>query len=161
MKNLNLQSKIMKIMKIMKSGRPDVASLAVTWKKWLSKLDNLFVALGIDDTKRQKALLLYYGGDRLSEIYGTLADTGDTYDSAKAVLNTYFEPKKNLTYEVYNFRKLEQHENEPINLFLYRLREAASRCEFTDANREIKKSEYVRRKALVENLNLDRLLEIA
>ena len=48
------------------------SSLGVEWKLWSSRLENLFVALAITDEKRQKALLLHYGGRRLSNICKTL-----------------------------------------------------------------------------------------
>ena len=146
----------------------NIASLAANWKKWVKKLENLFVALKVQDEPQKKALLLYYAGDRVGDIYETLNDTSETFVAAKEILNTYFEPKKNLTYEVYSFRKLYQHEDEPINAFVSRLRESANRCDFNDVNREIKdqvvlncKSDKLRRKALSEDLALDRLLDMA
>ena len=116
----------------------DVTSLAANWKKWIKKLEYLFVAMDVDESPRKKALLLYYAGDRVVDIYETLNDTSDTYEAAKGLLDTYFEPKKNLTYEVYSFRQLCQLDGEPINSFVSRLREAANRCEFANIDREIK-----------------------
>jgi hypothetical protein len=82
-------------------------SLGITWKKWISRLENLFVALDIKDEHRKKALLLFYGGEDLSDIFSTLAEESDeTYKLAKVKLDAYFEPKVNLTYEAYHFRKL-------------------------------------------------------
>ena len=40
----------------------DPSSLGLQWKKWTTRLENLFVALAIEDKKRQKALVLHYGG---------------------------------------------------------------------------------------------------
>ena len=53
----------------------DISSLAISWKKWLSRLENLFVGFATAEAKRRKSLLLYYGGDRLNKIYATLTDT--------------------------------------------------------------------------------------
>ena len=140
----------------------------MNWKKWTNKLKNLFIALDIDNAKQKKALLLYYGGDRLSDIYNTLGDTAETYVAAKTLLDGYFEPNKNLTYEVYNFKKLYQNEDEPINSYVSRLRETDNRCDFHDIAREIKdqivlhgKSEKLRRKALGDDLTLTIILECA
>ena len=33
-------------------------SLGITWKKWVSRFENLFVALDIKDENRKRALLL-------------------------------------------------------------------------------------------------------
>ena len=53
------------------------ASIGISWKKWLTNLENLFVALDIKDEKRQKALLLYYAGNDVSDIFNTVAGETD------------------------------------------------------------------------------------
>jgi hypothetical protein len=58
------------------------------------------------------------------------------YQHVKAKLDTYFEPKINITFETYNFRQLAQ--NESIDKFVTRLPESASRCQFHDTAQEIK-----------------------
>lgn len=74
----------------------DPTSLGLQWKKWIQSLENLLLALDIKDKKRQKALLLHYGGPHLCDIYYTLQDDEDTeYLHVKAKLDTYFEPKVN------------------------------------------------------------------
>ena len=84
-------------------------SLGITWKKWVSRLENLFVALDIKDENRKKALLLHYGGEQLSDIFATIAEEDDlTYKLARVKLDAYFEPKVNLTYETYNFSTVVQ-----------------------------------------------------
>ena len=81
----------------------DPSSLGISWKKWVQRLENLFVALGVKDIARQKALLLHYGGLGLSDIYFTLkAEEDKTYEQVKAKLNAYFEPKVNITFETYD-----------------------------------------------------------
>ena len=147
----------------------DPSSLGLQWKKWTTRLENLFVALAIEDKKRQKALLLHYGGSQLCDIFYTLETEEDVeYEQVKAKLDTYFEPKINITFETYSFRQLTQAEDEPIDKFVTRLREAASRCQFHDTAREIKDqvvqkctSDRLRRKALREDLSLDNLLKAA
>ena len=105
------------------------ASLGISWKKWLINLENLCVALDIKDEKRQKALLLYYAGNDVSDIFNTVAGETDpdTYKLAKDKLTAYFEPKVNLTFETYNFRQLYQKEGESLDKFVTRLRETAKR----------------------------------
>ena len=144
-------------------------SLGIRWKKWIQRLENLFVALDIKDKIRQKALLLHYGGTNLADIYYTIATEEDKeYRHVKAKLNAYFEPKINITFETYNFRQLTQEQEEPIDKFVTRLREADNRCAFHDVDREIKDqivkkclSDRLRRKALRENLPLSGLLRAA
>ena len=144
-------------------------SLGLTWKKWVVRLENLFVALNIKADERKKALMLYYGGEELVSIYETLdVKPADTFEVAKQHLNKFFEPKVNLTYETYHFRNLVQGEDETIDKYVTRLKEAASRCEFHDVTREIKdqvvqktSNDRLRRKALRDDPSLDNLLAAA
>ena len=117
-------------------------SLGTAWKKWIKRLENLFTALKVTEPDRKKAMLLHFAGEDVNDIYETLTDTSNTYDGAKTALDTYFTPKKNLTFEVYNFRKLKQgdegkknvHNEETIDQYVARLRTVGVRCEFHDLN---------------------------
>ena len=62
--------------------------------------------MNIDDKHRQKALLLFYGGNNLHTVYSTLTDdpTKD-FVAASKKLSDYFKPKLNLTFETYSFKK--------------------------------------------------------
>ena len=125
-------------------------------KKWILRLENLFVALDIKDKARQKALLLHYGGADLSDICYTLASEDDKeYQQVKEKPDAHFEPKVNVTFETYNFRQLAQEQDKSIDKFVTRLREAAKRCDFHHKDREIKDqivqkcaSDRLQRKAL-------------
>ena len=144
-------------------------SLGIKWKKLILRLENLFVALDIKDQARQKSLLLHYGGANLSDIYYTLASEDDKeYQQVKEKLEAHFEPKVNVTFETYNFQQLAQEQDESVDKFVTRLREAASRCDFHDKEREIKDqivqkcfSDRLRRKALREDPSLTDLLSAA
>ena len=48
------------------------SSLGIRWTKYISKLENLFVALNVEFRKRKKSLILHYTGDDVFEIYETL-----------------------------------------------------------------------------------------
>ena len=124
-------------------------SLGTKWKTWISEFQNLILALGVRDTKRQRALLLYYAGSDVHNIYKTLitdADQDEEFEAAKVKLDLYFEPKVNITYEVYHFRRMKQGESETavvsaeenIDSFVTRLQEKAVRCGFSNKDKEIK-----------------------
>ena len=126
-------------------------AIAQRWRKWI----NLFIAAAISDKKRQRALLLYYAGEEVSEIFDTLPDTGDDFETAKTKLNAYFDPKKNVEFEIYMFRRAKQGSGETMNSYHSRLRQLAATCEFNDVDKEIKSqiiqsctSQRLRRKAL-------------
>jgi hypothetical protein len=44
----------------------------IRWAKWISRLEDLFIGLDIKDKKRQRPLLLHYGGEDVNEIFNTL-----------------------------------------------------------------------------------------
>ena len=49
--------------------------------------------------KQQKALLLHLGGRELREVYKPMKDDNDNFDDICTKLDTYFRPRKNITYE--------------------------------------------------------------
>ena len=79
-------------------------AIAQRWRKWITRLQNLFVAAAITDKKTQRTLLLHYAREEVCEIFETLVDTGDDFATAKEKLTEYFDPKKNVEYEIYTFR---------------------------------------------------------
>ena len=142
------------------------SSLSQRWKSWTKRFQTYVAALGIKDDKQKRALLLYQAGEATQEIFETLEDTGEDYKTAKEKLDEYFSPKKNVDYEIFQFRKATQQPGETIDQFVTRLRKLAATCEFHDASREIKSaviqnclSKRLRRYALREDtLKLDDLL---
>ena len=145
------------------------------WKKYLSRFELLVTAMNLDtQAKRKKALLLHFAGEEVYDIYDTFSDEqkgGDNeegYQKCVKSLTDHFEPKKNLEYETFKFRQARQEENETVDTFCTRLRLLAATCEFGDVNREIKaqilqgcNSTRLRRRALRDEMTLDKLLETA
>ena len=59
--------------------------------------------------KRGKApFLLYYAEEEVCDIFETLPESGDDFETAKEKLPEYFDPKKNVEYDIYNFRQAKQ-----------------------------------------------------
>ena len=95
--------------------------------------------MNVTDDKRKKALLLHYAGNQVQDIFETFKDNKKaTYDETVQHLTEYFQPKRNSSYEVFNFRKATQKEGETVDQFTARLRELSLHCEFTNLDREIK-----------------------
>ena len=145
---------------------------ATRWKKWLSRFNNLVVAMDVGDEKRKKALLLHYAGEAVNEIFDTLPGTTATgeespFDKAVQALTSYFTPRENREYEIYVFRQAKQEAGETITAFHTRLRQLALTCDFGDVEREIKtqivqncSSHKLRMKALEKpTLTLTELLD--
>ena len=96
--------------------------------------------IGFDITsgKRQRALLLHYGGEELEDIFDTLDNTGSADEIKPAIdaLTEYFTPK-NTVYEAIVFRDAVQEEHETVDQFCTRLRKLAKKCDFADTEKEI------------------------
>ena len=76
--------------------------------KWLLRLENLFLAMDINNAKRKKALLLYYAGDATFDIVENLpqlpaeaAEGKDDYEICKESLKRYFKPRNNFEINVF------------------------------------------------------------
>ena len=90
-------------------------------------------------------------------------------DTAINALTSFFAPKENTEFAVFQFRQAKQNQTEDIASYLTRLRQLATTCDFSDTNRELKsqliqgcRSNRLRRKALTDpTLTLDKLFEMA
>ncbi|XP_064639559.1 uncharacterized protein K02A2.6-like [Lineus longissimus] len=146
----------------------DPTAIGPRWERWLARFERLFVGIGLTDPTRKRALLLHYAGPDVDEIFDTLTETGDDddYNTAKAKLTAHFLPKKNVAFEVYNFRQCTQAKDETLDAYHTRLRKLAKTCDFANVDREIcaqiitgTNSHQLRRKALREDMNLTKILD--
>lgn len=95
-----------------------------------------------NDKPRQRALLLHYAGEEVNDIFETLPDTGDDYDTAVAKLTEYFAPNKNADFEIYKFRQTKQEAGESIDTFHTRLRQLSLTIEFAENDKELKSQSF-------------------
>jgi len=138
------------------------------WLLWREELDIYIVAAGVTDKKQQKALLLHLGGREMREIYKTLKSDDDDYSAICEKLETYFQPRKNLIYERFQFKQARQREGETIPSYITRLRNLALHCEFNNLEEEVRDSvvstctsNRLKKKLLSEkNLTLEKVLSI-
>ncbi|KAK7107306.1 hypothetical protein V1264_015253 [Littorina saxatilis] len=147
------------------------------WKKWLKRFEVLLTAMNITDGARKQALLLHYAGEEVFDIFESFSaaqkgeDEGnadDSYAKVKTSLSTYFEPKKNVEFEVFKFRQMKQEPGETVDNFCTRLRLLAATCDFTNTDRELKSqilqgctSTRLRRRGLRDEMELENLLKTA
>ena len=142
------------------------SSLCQRWKAWKRRFETYLVALNVTEDKQKRALLLYQAGQETQELFDTLPDTGEDYATAIAKLDNYFMPKKNVDYEIFQFRQAPQKAGETVDQFVTRLRKLAINCEFTNLDKELKsaviqrcESKHLRRYGLREtDMTLEKLL---
>ena len=92
-------------------------------------------------TPAARALLLHYVGEDVNDIFETLPDPGEEEDfkEAREALTQYFIPRKNVSFEVFKFCNMKQHDDETIDEFHTRLQMGAKYCEFGEnQQRDIK-----------------------
>ena len=144
------------------------ATLSQRWKKWIKSFGFYLIASGIKDKKQQRALLLHLAGQDVQDIFETLTDTGEDYETALAKLNEYFEPQKNISFERHTFRQAQQQRDEPIADYITRLKHLALTCEFENTDDMIRDqvvekcySTKLRRRLLQEpSLTLDKVVTL-
>ena len=130
-------------------------SVSQRWKAWKRRFEIYLIAVNVKDDAQKRALLLHQAGEATQEIFDTLEETGDDYKTAIEKLDKYFTPKKNVDYEIFQFRQAKQNNGETTDQFATRLRKLAAHCEFDDLDQEIKtaitqngRSKHLRRFAL-------------
>ena len=65
--------------------REDELSARTRWKKWITKYENLVIAMGITTFQRKKALLIHYGGDEVYDLVQTFSEESrEPYETLKA-----------------------------------------------------------------------------
>ena len=101
--------------RLMRTAMPvDASSLCQRWQRWLRSFELYVGASGVTDDSQKRQLLLHCAGESVQDIFFTLADTGNTYENAKAKITSYFTPRKNTSYNRHMFRKDCQNDEEPI-----------------------------------------------
>ena len=146
----------------------DPSSLSQRWNSGKRRFKIYVATLSINDDKQKRAVLLYKAGQATHEIFDTIPETGDDFATAMEKLDNYFTPKKNVTYEIFQFRKAVQQSGVTVDQSATRLWKLASTCEFTDLAKELKstiiqncQSKRLRRVVLRKDLFLDALLDKA
>ena len=113
-------------------------NLGIRWKKYLTKLENILVAINISEDKRKFAMLLYFVWDYVPDIIDNVVPKIKGYDATVEYLNKHFNPKTNGSFEIYKFRKTIQDSDETVQQFYNRLRSIANRCNFKNKDKRIK-----------------------
>ena len=92
---------------------------------------------------RKRALLIHSVGPAVQDIFMTLKVPNATeerkeFDLALEALDGLFKPKRNVEYEIYQFRQAKQADSETLDAFHIKLKQLCQYCEFVNDTREIK-----------------------
>ncbi len=152
----------------------DQNELSERWKRWKRSFDIYIRAKSVTNDSQKIALLLHSGGLEVQDLYFTLlgdrSESDLNYEQVDKMLTDHFTPKRNIPYERHLFRKMQQQQNETIDQFVYRLRQKAQYCDFTDVDENIRdqvvekcSSDIIRRKFLerADTNTLSQLQELA
>ncbi|KAF2880155.1 hypothetical protein ILUMI_26018 [Ignelater luminosus] len=117
-------------------------NLAEKWKKWIQKFDIYVTATELNKKSEaiQCAQLLYHRGEPCIETFNSFefkeAEV-NKLEMLKAKFQSYFVPKKNLTYLRYKFCSSRQ-EEETIEQFSTDLKNRGKECDFGDLQELVK-----------------------
>ena len=104
------------------------------WENFKEEMDMYFIVVKEDDANTKLMTLLYQGGPELRRIWKTVkpnpAETTEIYAKAIKLLDSYFLPKKNLTFERSKFRAAVQREGQGFMDYVTELKELRAGCEF-------------------------------
>ncbi|XP_038053951.1 organic cation transporter 1-like [Patiria miniata] len=150
----------------------DPSNVGIAWQRWLRSFELYAVGRGVKNAEQKRALLLHCAGTEVQDIFFSLEEEegSDAYEKSKKTLSKHFQPKINVPYERYCFRSMAQEDGESIEQFIVRLRQRAVRCNFQNADEEIRdqviekcRSHKIRAKLLIKghDLKLDDLRTIA
>lgn len=137
----------------------EIGSVAIRWERWKRSLYIYLEAAGIDTEVKKRACLLHFGGEELQEVFynipGANVKPDDTnkdkvFDIAVAKLDEYFAPKQSKGFERHLFRLMKQEPQEKFEKFLVRLRQQATKCQFTNIDEHI--MEQITEKCLSDDL---------
>lgn len=156
----------------------DVKSSAAEWLRWKRSVDLYICAKNIRDDQRKKAILLTLGGIKLQDVFFACTERESKpnkpedqswYDYTVELLDAFFTPQRNATYERHVFRQIRQQSDETVERYVNRLRCQAIKCEFDDVDKAITdqviegcSSTQLRNKYLQESdMTLKRIYEIS
>ena len=93
--------------------------------------------MNIKDKARKRALCLHCAGPKVQDIFDTLEDTGEDFETVAEKLVEYFEPRKHHLFNIYQFRQLIQEKEESYDVFATPLKQAAGPCNFPTDWRDV------------------------
>ena len=101
-------------------------------ERWLEQLDEAVLAhYGDVSPARKKACIITFIGEEGRDVINNLpANRKTTYELLRTALIGHYKDSINVTVERHKFNQLAQQQDEPIELFVTKLRTQAAKCKF-------------------------------
>ena len=123
----------------------DTISTGPRWEKWIKQFETRLRFFKINETQDKVDALSIYGGETIANLIEILPEVRapagqedpDDYDKIINKLNSHFVPMANPLLAEYRFGKMSQRPDESITQYYVRVKEAASKCEFDNADARI------------------------
>ena len=144
------------------------------WEQYTERLEQYFVANGITDGARKRAVLITVMGGKayalLSDLLAPTKPADKTYTELVEVLKAHLKPKPVIIAERFHFHQRQQKEGEDVATYMATLRRLADRCEFgahlDDALRDrfvcgLRREATQRKLLTMEGLTLQKAYETA
>ncbi|KAL9972245.1 hypothetical protein ACROYT_G018516 [Oculina patagonica] len=151
----------------------DANDTAVRWAKWKKDIERQFRFFGLTDPELKKDGLIIYGGPQIADLEESLPElppqeADDAYSLLIRKLDKNFLPRKNKDYARFKFGNLSQEAGENMAKYYARLREIATKCEFSDEDDAIRdhliktmNNKRIRVKTIRNNWTLAQILDEA
>ena len=112
------------------------ATLGSRWKRWKRAFQLYLTSKGVTADGQKLALLLHMAGIDFQDIYYTLFSEAaeKTFQQSIQILDDYFAPKANVSFERHVFRQMEQGPSETVHQFVCPLRQKVTSCDFSDVD---------------------------
>ena len=123
---------------ILDEGSDSINNIYKSWLVWVEELDINFLAAGVSDAPQKKAVLLHVSGREIRDIYKTLKQDDDTYETICQKLKDYFRPRKNLIQVRFKFKQATKNIDKCVTSYITGLKNLALHCEFQNQNEKIK-----------------------
>ena len=101
----------------------DPTSVGSRFRKYMERFKVYALAMNIKDKARRRALFLHCAGLKVQDIFDTLEDTGEDFETAAEKFMEYFEPRKHHLFNIYQFRQLTQEKEDSYDDFAIRLKQ--------------------------------------
>ena len=114
--------------------------------EWIERLEQWFLANSIDDTSKQRALLLSNIGAKGYKLLRALSQnspTGKSYAELKQLLSDHINPKPNEISQRFVFYRRDRRVGESVKDYVAELRKLSEHCNFNEKLEEHLRDKFV------------------